>query len=65
MPTTESAPQRLALTVDEAAASLGISRAYLYKLVKAGDIETVKIGRSRRVTPDAIRAFLATKAASA
>lgn len=50
---------RLAYTVAEAARLVGISRSGLYKLIRAGEIETVKIGAARRVTPEAIRAFLA------
>jgi excisionase family DNA binding protein len=59
-----STTRRLAYTVDEAAGSIGISRSQLYKLIAAGEIATVKIGSSRRITPDAIRDFLAAKAAS-
>lgn len=62
------APERLAYTVEEAAETLGLSRSGLYKLIAAGEIATVKFGAgksaSRRITPDAIREFLAAKAAS-
>lgn len=64
MPHPDSAPPRLAYTVDEAAAALGISRSQLYKLLKKREIQSVLIGSSRRITPEAIRDFLAAKAAS-
>lgn len=64
MAPTDNAPPRFAYTVDEAATALGISRSYLYKLLKTGELKSVRIGASRRITPDAIHDFLAAKAAS-
>jgi excisionase family DNA binding protein len=40
---------RFLLTVTEAAGILGISRAYAYRLVAAGELPTVRIGSLRRV----------------
>lgn len=37
--------ERLTLTVEEAAAALGISRAFAYESVRRGDIPHIKIGR--------------------
>jgi excisionase family DNA binding protein len=37
--------ERLTLTVEEAAAALGISRAFAYESVHWGDIPSIKIGR--------------------
>lgn len=48
------------LTVTEAHSSLGISRTALYALLRSGEVESVKIGRSRRITPDALNRFVAT-----
>lgn len=42
------------LRVTDAAEYLGISRTKLYQLVKAGEIETIKLGGSRRVTLGAL-----------
>jgi excisionase family DNA binding protein len=36
--------QRVAYRLNEAATALGISRAYLCKLIAAGDIKAVKLG---------------------
>jgi excisionase family DNA binding protein len=43
-------PQRLTLTVDEAAATLGISRASAYEAVRRGQIPHIRIG-SRILVP--------------
>jgi len=38
---------------------LGISRAQVYKLMEAGELPYVKIGKSRRVRLDAVRDLIA------
>jgi len=45
------------LTVEEAADRLRIGRTRMFALVKSGEIESVQIGRSRRIHPDAIDAY--------
>ncbi len=40
-----SAPQRLTLTVEEAAERLGISRTLAYEAVRRGEIPSIRIGR--------------------
>jgi excisionase family DNA binding protein len=39
----------LLLRVQEAARLLGVSRAFVYKLLAQGQIRTVKLGRVRRI----------------
>ncbi len=46
------------LSIAEAAQALRIGRSKLYELIAAGDIESVHIGRSRRVPSDAVYAFV-------
>lgn len=46
------------LTVNEALERLALSRDKFYKLIRSGDLQTVKIGRARRVPEDAIEAFI-------
>ncbi|MGW3412418.1 excisionase family DNA-binding protein [Streptomyces sp. NPDC000888] len=46
------------LTVEEAARRLRIGRTTCFKLVRAGEIESVTVGRLRRVPPDALPAFV-------
>jgi excisionase family DNA binding protein len=48
----------LLLTVEQAADRLGIGRTLAYALVSAGEIESVQIGRLRRIPADALPAFL-------
>jgi excisionase family DNA binding protein len=41
--------QQVLLTIEEAAASLAICRAQVYRLMYAGQIRSIKIGRSNRI----------------
>ena len=47
------------LTVEEAAQRLGIGRTTMYSLVSAGAIESVTIGRLRRVPSECLDNFVA------
>lgn len=47
------------LTVDEAAAWLGIGRGLVYELVKTGELRSVKLGRLVRVRRDGLEAMVA------
>lgn len=49
---------RLLLTVEETADMLHIGRSKVFDLIRCGDLESVKIGRLRRVPADAIDAFM-------
>ena len=55
--TVQSTP-RLVLTVEEAAERLGIGRTLMYALVKSGDVESIAIGRLRRIPLDALDDFV-------
>lgn len=62
-PGRKTAPHRLAqlplvLTVEEAAERLGVGRTVMYALVSSGAVESVRIGRLRRVPADALVTFL-------
>lgn len=48
----------LVLTVEEAAERLGIGRTVMYGLVSSGAVESVRIGRLRRIPADALVVFL-------
>ena len=50
---------RLLLTVEEAAERLGIGRTTTWALVRSGDLDSVRIGRLRRVHVDAVAAYAA------
>lgn len=56
-PTSRPMPERVLLTVEEAAQRLNIGKTKTYALVKSGEIESVLIGRLRRIHIDAINAY--------
>lgn len=60
--TPTAAPDRLLLTVEEAGAVLGVGRSLMYELIAAGTIKTVRVGRLRRVRPEALRDYVASLA---
>ena len=43
---------------EEAAAALALSRARTYELIRSGELRSLKIGRSRRVTREDRAAFV-------
>lgn len=45
-------------TIEQASAQLAIGRTRFYEIIRRGEIETVKIGRSRRITRQALEAFV-------
>jgi excisionase family DNA binding protein len=51
-------PARLLLTVEEAAERLGVGRSTMYGLILDGAVESVHIGRLRRVPVDALPRYL-------
>lgn len=57
---TVRADNRLLLTVDEAAERLGVGRSLMYELISSGEVASVRVGRLRRITPDALATFVAT-----
>lgn len=52
------ASEPLLLTVAQAAQRLGISRSLLYELLATGDIESITIGRLRRIPADALTTYI-------
>lgn len=49
---------RLLLTVAEAAYRLGIGRSLLYELLADGEVESIHVGRLRRIPAEALAAFI-------
>ncbi|GAY11376.1 helix-turn-helix domain-containing protein [Pseudonocardia sp. N23] len=49
--------ERLLLTAEEAAELLNIGRCKVYDLMRTGELESIKIGRLRRIPVDNIRRF--------
>lgn len=50
--------ERIVLTVEEVAQRLGIGRTMVYALVRSGDIESIAIGRLRRIPVEAVDDFV-------
>lgn len=48
----------LLLKPEEAAEALGIARTRVYQLMRAGDIQSVKIGKVRRIPVAALQAYV-------
>jgi len=61
IPSAQKASYRLLLTIPEAARVLGVSRSILYQLVQAGEVATIKIGRSRRVPILALEQYVSAR----
>jgi excisionase family DNA binding protein len=51
--------RRVLYSVEQAATLLSISRAQLYRLLDRGELESVQIGRSRRISVGQIERFVA------
>ena len=54
----QSGVTRFLLSVDEAAQSLHISRVGIYRLLKRGELPSVKIGGLRRISVTALQAYV-------
>ena len=46
------------LSIEAAATALGISRATMFRLVREGRVSTIKIGKRRKIKPEAIATIL-------
>jgi excisionase family DNA binding protein len=55
----------LLLTTVEAARRLGCGRTTVYELMTSGELESVKVGRLRRVPADALTEYVARMRAQA
>lgn len=49
---------RFLYTIEQCEELLSLSRSQLYRLVDQGDLQTVKIGKSRRITYTQLDAFV-------
>lgn len=53
-------PPRLLLTLEEAGRCLGVGRSTVYALMRTGELENVKVRRSRRIPAAALDHYVAT-----
>jgi excisionase family DNA binding protein len=57
-PSSETAASTpLLLTVEQAAERLNVGRTLMFALIRDGQIESVQVGRLRRIRPAALAAF--------
>ena len=56
---------KLLVSVEEAAQMLSIGRSLVYKLVLSQQVQSVKIGRTRRIPVFALEAFIARQSGQA
>jgi excisionase family DNA binding protein len=54
----EAQPIRLVLTIEQAARRLGIGRTLMYSLVMSGEVESVMIGRLRRIPVECLAEYV-------
>lgn len=64
MPTPSTEPEARLLTVEEAALRLSIGRTKMFTLVSSGEVESVTIGRSRRVPAECLDEYVARRRAA-
>jgi excisionase family DNA binding protein len=50
---------RLLLRPEEVAQALGVGRTTVFELIRAGELRSVKIGKSRRISTEALHEYLA------
>jgi excisionase family DNA binding protein len=55
--------ESLLVTVEEAAEALSLSRSQVYDLIAKRELDSVKIGRSRRITREALASYVESLAA--
>lgn len=51
-------PAPICVRVNDAAHMIGVGRTKLYELIAAGEIETIKLGKSTRVTTASLHALI-------
>jgi excisionase family DNA binding protein len=58
--TTDYAAVRIApvLSVNEAARVLGVERSTVYRLLRAGELQAVRVGKRRKFRPEDLDAYL-------
>jgi len=49
------------LTVEEAAERMRMGRTLIYSLIKSGAIESIKVGRLRRIAPESLREYVSRR----
>lgn len=61
---TDPTETPLLLTAEQAARALNVSRSRIYEWIQSGELPSVTLGRSRRVSRRALEAFVAEREAA-
>jgi excisionase family DNA binding protein len=56
--------EQILLTPEQAAEALAVGRDRIFRLLASGDIPSIQIGRSRRITADGLRDYVQRKLAA-
>ena len=56
--------EKLLLTPEEVGLALGITRASVFNLIKKNMLPSLKLGRSRRISKEALRQWIAQQSAA-
>jgi excisionase family DNA binding protein len=51
-------PSKIAYTIKEATAAIGLSRSTIYKLMASGELQTIRIGQRRLIRAEALNRLL-------
>jgi excisionase family DNA binding protein len=54
----EQHQDKLLLDVNEVARLTGLSRSHIYTYLLRGDLRSLKVGRRRKIAPEAVREFI-------
>jgi excisionase family DNA binding protein len=57
-PSQPNPGEPLAVRISQASRLLGIGRSTLYQFINAGEIETIKVGRSTLIPTESLHAFI-------
>ena len=55
---TSDTPHDRRLKVSEVAARLGVTKAAVYPLIRAGDVDTIRVGRDYRISERSLEAYI-------
>ena len=61
---TLDTPEPLAVSPRQACQLLNVGNTYLYELIAAGELDSFRDGRSRKITVDSIRRYIARRLAA-
>lgn len=52
---------KMLLTINEAATAMSVSRSTLYKILRTGELKSIRLGAANRIPAENIQAFIAAR----